>query len=86
MTGAPVDGFFQTIENTTFSIVLLISILIIFDARSTNKFCLEVYSKIKNSLSAKDKKLFSKRVKKWFQIETTKLEKKDPLPISRLIK
>ena len=54
--------------------------------RSTNKFFLDVYSKIKNSLSAKDKKAFSKRVKNWFQIETTKLEKNDPLPISRLIK
>ena len=54
--------------------------------RSTNKFCLDVYSKIKNSLSTKDKKLFSKRVKTWFQIETAKLDKKDPLPKSRVIK
>ena len=57
--------------------------------RSTNKYILGIYSKIKNSLSKEDKKLFSQRVKNWFQIEMNKLTNQDDfdtMPISKLMK
>ena len=57
--------------------------------RSTNKYFLETFSKIKKNLSKNDKELFSVSVKNWFQIEMKKLSSADDVsnfPIEKLIK